>query len=138
MVYKMRVLGLHILVEFYECNKDILNNKNLIQTSMQDAVVKSNATIINSVFHCFSPHGVSGVVVIAESHFSIHTWPEYNYAAVDMFTCGTSVNPWAAFELLKERLGSTNFTTKKIKRGLPNTADSFDIQIQHKPQAAVS
>jgi S-adenosylmethionine decarboxylase len=133
----MRILGRHILVEFYECNKDILNNKDLIQTYMEEAAVKSNATIVNSVFHRFSPHGVSGVVVIAESHLAVHTWPEYNYAAVDLFTCGSSVNPWVAFEILKDGLRAEQFTINEIKRGLPDTEeDSFDIQIQHKPLAA--
>ena len=134
----MRILGQHILVEFYECNKDILNNKDLIQTYMEKSAIKSNATIVNSVFHHFNPHGVSGVVVIAESHMAIHTWPEYNYAAVDLFTCGSSVNPWKAFEVLKESLGAEHFTTREIKRGLPNAEkDSSDTQIQHKPTAAV-
>jgi len=133
----MRILGRHILVEFYECNKDILNNKDLIQTYMEKAAVKSNATIVNAVFHRFSPHGVSGVVVIAESHLAVHTWPEYNYAAVDLFTCGSSVNPWVAFDILKDSLGAEQFTINEIKRGLPDTEeDSFDIQIQHKPLAA--
>ena len=133
----MRILGRHILVEFYECNKDILNNKDLIQTYMEEAAVKSNATIVNAVFHRFSPHGVSGVVVIAESHLAVHTWPEYNYAAVDLFTCGSSVNPWVAFEILKDGLRAEQFTINEIKRGLPDTEeDSFDIQIQHKPLAA--
>ena len=133
----MRILGQHILVEFYDCNKDILNDPNLIQKYMQHAAVKSNATIVNSVFHCFSPHGVSGVVVIAESHFAIHTWPEYSYAAVDLFTCGLSVDPWIAFDILKDCLEASNYITKEFKRGLPDTKDSFDVHIQHKPITAV-
>ncbi|MFC1591855.1 adenosylmethionine decarboxylase [Thermodesulfobacteriota bacterium] len=133
----MRVLGQHILVEFYYCNAEVLNSQDLIQHHMEAAAVKSNATIVQSVFHRFNPHGVSGVVVIAESHLAIHTWPEYNYAAVDLFTCGPSVNPWVAFEILKEGLGAAQFTSKELRRGLPDTADSADVQIQHKPMAAV-
>ena len=132
----MRILGQHILLELYNCNKDILNDKNMIQTHMEQAAEKSNATIVNSVFHRFNPHGVSGVVVIAESHMAIHTWPEYNYAAVDLFTCGSSVNPWKAFEFLKKSLEAEQFETKEIKRGLPDTENSFDTVIQHKPVSA--
>lgn len=133
----MRILGQHVLVEFYECNKNTLNDTALIQKHMEEAAVKSNATIVSSSFHRFNPHGVSGVVVIAESHLAIHTWPEYNYAAVDLFTCGSNVNPWIAFELLFDRLEALNYSTNEVSRGLPDTEDSYDIQIQHKPQAAV-
>lgn len=133
----MRMLGRHVLVEFYECNASILNDEKKIRTYMQEAATKSNATIVDSVFHRFNPHGVSGVVVIAESHLAVHTWPEYNYAAVDLFTCGSSVNPWIAFEILKERLQSVHFTTKEIKRGLPDTDNSCDVQIKHKPAMAL-
>ena len=133
----MRVLGRHMLVELYECDKNVLNNQDLIQKSMEEAAVKSNATVVNSIFHQFNPHGVSGVVVIAESHLAIHTWPEYNYAAVDLFTCGTSVNPRIAFEILKDRLGAAHFTTRELNRGLEDKDNSSDIHIRHKPMAAV-
>ncbi len=133
----MRILGQHILVELYECNTNILNDHDLIKAYMEEAAVKSNATIVNSAFHRFNPHGVSGVVVIAESHLAIHTWPEYNYAAVDLFTCGSSVNPWKAFEVLKNRLEALHYTTRELKRGLPDFGKLHDIQIEHKPHAAV-
>ncbi len=133
----MKVLGQHILVEFYDCNSSLLNDENKIKAYMEEAAVKSNATVVNSVFHMFNPHGVSGVVVIAESHLAIHTWPEYNYAAVDLFTCGTSVNPWIAFEILRDRLEAEEFTTKELKRGIPDSENAIDIQLQHKPMLAV-
>ena len=105
---------------------------------MQKAARDSNATIVNSVFHRFNPHGVSGVVVIAESHLAIHTWPEYNYAAVDLFTCGSSVDPWIAFDVLRHCLEADTFKTREVKRGLPDTDGSHvDIQIDHKPQASL-
>ncbi len=93
----MKALGRHILVEYYQCNADILNNQNLVENYMVEAAKSTGSTVVNSSFHKFSPHGVSGVVVIAEAHLAIHTWPEYNYAAVDLFTCGNTVNPWNAY-----------------------------------------
>jgi spermidine synthase len=129
----MKVLGHHVLVEFYNCNPARLNDLHHIQASMEHAARESNATIVESVFHHFSPHGISGVVVIAESHLAIHTWPEYNYAAVDLFTCGESVNPWIAFEILKQRFEAGDFSTRELRRGIPGRAGAHDITLQHKP-----
>ena len=114
----MNALGRHILAEYYECEVEILNNLELLERSMREAVLKSGATIIDSTFHRFSPHGVSGVVVIAESHMALHTWPEYAYAAVDFFTCGDRVDPWKAFDHMKQELESSKNSTKEVKRGL--------------------
>lgn len=133
----MKVLGQHILVEFYDCNSSVLNDQDAIQAYMEESALKSNATIVQSVFHTFNPHGVSGVVVIAESHLAIHTWPEYNYAAVDLFTCGSSVNPWVAFEILRDRLGAAQYSTKEFKRGIPDSEALYDIPLQHKPAMSV-
>ena len=80
-------LGRHILAEFYGCDFKELNNQDNIQVYMRNAAIKAKATIVNESFHKFSPWGVSGVIVIQESHLTIHTWPEYCYAAVDLFTC---------------------------------------------------
>jgi len=128
----MRSLGRHVLVEFYGCDKDRLNSIELIERSMKDAALNSGATIVESVFHLFSPHGVSGVVVIAESHLAIHTWPEYQYAAVDLFTCGDSVDPWVAFEYLKEALKAENMFTMEMRRGQLHHVD----ELNYKPVAA--
>src|SRR3989344_8698257 len=95
-------LGNHILVEFMGCDPHIMNDVSSIERDMVGAAQKAGATVINSTFHHFSPYGVSGVVVIQESHLAIHTWPEYRYAAVDLFTCGDSVDPWVSFEHLKK------------------------------------
>ncbi len=113
----MKSLGRHLLVEFYDCNSDVLDDVSAIEDHMRMAARKANSTIVNSTFHRFSPYGVSGVVVIAESHLSIHTWPEYGYAAVDLFTCGESVNPWKAFDYLKNVLKSSRESTMELKRG---------------------
>ena len=87
---------------------------------MIDAAEKSGATIVNSIFHTFNPWGVSGAVVITESHLTIHTWPEYGYAAVDVFTCGDDVDAWTGFKILQDGLKSERYTTVLIKRGIVN------------------
>ena len=92
----MKALGRHILAEFFDCDNDILDDTEKIELIMKRAAIECGATIISSTFHEFNPHGVSGVVVIAESHLAIHTWPEYGYAAVDVFTCGETVDPAVA------------------------------------------
>ena len=80
---------------------------------MVRAARAANATVINTSFHRFSPYGVSGVVVIHESHLSIHTWPEYGFAAVDLFTCGDTIDPWPAYEALKSDLKAAHGTTRE-------------------------
>ncbi|NLY76787.1 MAG: S-adenosylmethionine decarboxylase proenzyme [Tissierellia bacterium] len=112
-----RRLGRHILAEFYNCDVDILKDTETIEKHMVDAAIKSKATVVKSVFHTFNPYGVSGVVVIQESHLAIHTWPEYGYAAIDLFTCGQEVDPWAAFEYLKDKLKAEKTETMEVDRG---------------------
>jgi S-adenosylmethionine decarboxylase len=113
----VRALGFHLLIEFWGCDHGILNDVGEIENLMDEAAVASGATIVDSVFHRFNPHGVSGVVVIAESHLAIHTWPEYGYAAVDLFTCGRDVDRWKAYESLKKSLAPQTTSTKEIIRG---------------------
>jgi S-adenosylmethionine decarboxylase len=107
-----------------------------IKRAMRNAALASGATIVQEAFHLFNPHGVSGVVVIAESHLAIHTWPEYGYAAVDLFTCGDDVNPDAAFEYLKEHLGAATFTAFEMKRGVLDVAGG--VKLQFKPEAVLA
>lgn len=134
----MKALGRHILVEFMNCKADVLNDVTAIENAMVQAAQIAGATVINSTFHHFSPYGVSGVVVIQESHLAIHTWPEYRYAAVDLFTCGDSVDPWVSFEHLKEAFGAS-YSALEMNRGSthimkkggtvqvkPNDAENYD------------
>jgi S-adenosylmethionine decarboxylase len=114
----LNALGRHLLVELHECDREALNDLDFIRGVMVQAAVDCGAVVLGSSFHRFSPQGVSGVVVIAESHLSIHTWPEFGYAAVDVFTCGTSVNPEKAAEVLIERFNSKHHTTTEIPRGV--------------------
>jgi spermidine synthase len=112
----MKSLGRHILVEFSNCNAQILNDAQIVEEAMIKAAKIAGATVINSTFHHFSPWGISGVVVIQESHLAIHTWPEYKYAAVDLFTCGESVDPWVCFEHLKQ-VFQANYSAMELNRG---------------------
>lgn len=126
----MKILGRHLVVELADCNRSILNNQLLLEEYFKEAVRRSGATIVESVFHQYNPQGISGVIVIAESHISIHTWPEYGYAAVDFFTCGDSVDPHKAFEYVKEKLESKDAHVVEMMRGIPSATDEI---ISHKP-----
>lgn len=121
-------LGNHILVEFMNCDPHIMNDVATIERDMVDAARKAGATVINSTFHHFSPYGVSGVVVIQESHLAIHTWPEYGYAAVDLFTCG-EMDAWISFDYLKDCFKSKSYSALEMKRGSVNllTRNDFDM-----------
>jgi len=114
----LNALGRQVLVEFYRCNLRILNDRDQIAAAMDEAARLSGATVVEKVFHLFNPHGISGVVVIAESHLSIHTWPEYGYAAVDLFTCGEEIQPERAFEHLKRILQAESVSVMELKRGI--------------------
>ena len=128
-------LGTHILAEYYDCDVEILNNARKIEKYLNDAALEAGATIVSSAFHTFNPHGVSGFVVIAESHLSIHTWPEYGYAAVDIFTCGDTVDPWKAFDLLKETLECAHYSTIEMKRGQLKVVGQ---ELKYKPDAVAA
>jgi S-adenosylmethionine decarboxylase proenzyme len=106
-----------LLVELHDCNREVLDNTDTIRDVMLKAAIDCGAVVLGSQFHHFNPQGVSGVVVIAESHISIHTWPEYGYAAVDVFTCGTAVNPEIAAGVLIEKLEAKNHSLMEVQRG---------------------
>ncbi len=111
-------LGRHILAEFYNCDSNVLNNVELIEKYMNEAAEECGATVIEKKFHMFNPYGVSGVVIISESHLAIHTWPEFGYAAVDLFTCGESCDPVIAYDYLKGKLNSGKGIYTELKRGI--------------------
>lgn len=127
----MKSLGQQIVAEFYECDAAVLNDPKRIEEIMCEAALAAGATIVSKVFHTFSPHGVSGAVIIAESHLAIHTWPEYGYAAVDLFTCGDTVVPEAAYRHLKAGLCSRRASTMEMKRGQLEVVG----ELTHKPMA---
>ncbi len=105
------------MAEFYACDRETLNNVDYIRSAMLEAAHRTGATIVTESFHHFSPHGVSGAVIIAESHLAIHTWPEFGYAAVDLFTCGDTVSSRAGFDHLRQALGAGHVSTMELHRG---------------------
>lgn len=114
----IKSLGRHLLIELYDCNTRLLNQINEIEEILTDAAKMVGATIVETSFHHFSPYGVSGVVVIAESHITIHTWPEYNYAAIDVFTCDDSMAIDKITEFLSTKFKAKKYEQKLIKRGI--------------------
>ncbi len=131
----MQALGRQILVEYYDCNSDIINDVSQIESILLEATRRSKASIISHNFHKFSPHGVSGTVVIAESHVAIHTWPEYGYAAVDIFTCGETIDPWIIQEFIKESFQSGNVSSMEMKRGMFKVAEGEELLFKPKDSA---
>lgn len=114
----MKGLGRHILAEIYDCDGKILDDLKTIEKIMVEAAIKAGAEVKEVAFHKFCPQGVSGVVVISESHLAIHTWPELGYAAVDVFTCGDSVDPWVACRYITDHFKAGHMTATEVKRGI--------------------
>jgi S-adenosylmethionine decarboxylase len=113
----MEGLGTHVIAELFNCNEFHINDANKVEEVMMAAAELSKATIIKPFFHKFSPYGISGVIIIAESHFTIHTWPEYGYAAVDIFTCG-DLDSRAALEHIKSEFQAERCSIFRFQRGL--------------------
>ena len=113
----MNYLGQHVLLELRDCNRSRLDDIAFVRDALLGAARETGATVIDHIFHKFSPQGVTGVIAIAESHLCIHTWPEYGYAAIDIFTCGEEFSPHAAINLLVETFESVDHETKEIARG---------------------
>lgn len=114
----MNALGTHLLIELRECNPEILKSLEKVRNALVSAAKEAKATIIDISFHEFNPFGISGVVIIAESHLTIHTWPEYAYAAVDIFTCGDVIKPEVAALYLIKQFECKNPSIVEMKRGI--------------------
>ncbi len=126
--------GISFLLELYECPADVLDNEAVIRSTIHHAVGHANATLLEQVSRRFDPQGVTALAVLAESHISIHTWPEFGYAAIDVFTCGTRALPERACDHLIEVLKPRRHRLQNIERGrelrIPNA------QFAPKPVAA--
>ena len=109
--------GRHVLAELTGCPPEVLNDAASLETSFRDCAEKGGATVVSSHFHHFSPQGVSGVVVIAESHVTVHTWPEHGYAAVDVFTCGCPEVAEAVMARIITALRAKNVHRTSFQRG---------------------
>jgi S-adenosylmethionine decarboxylase len=126
----MKELGKQLIIELYGCDRELINNTDYIEKTLLAAAEAAKATVLEHNFHKFSPHGVSGAIIIAESHMTIHTWPEYGYCAVDIFTCGDLTDNPAAMNLIKKELKAEYCSATELKRGL---LDLPDEQVKHKP-----
>jgi S-adenosylmethionine decarboxylase len=112
-----------------DSNPEILKDLARVKDTLVAAAKEAKATIVDISFHEFNPFGISGVVVIAESHLTIHTWPEYSYAAVDIFTCGDIIKPEVAAAFLIEQFESKNPSIVEMKRGI---LSPFNEKLPHK------
>lgn len=115
---QLHALGRHLLLELFDCDVEAINNLEAVKTALVEAARRARATIVDVIFHEFNPFGISGVVVIAESHLSIHTWPEYRYAAVDIFSCGSMLQPDKAVAYLVEQFGAERTSIVELRRGV--------------------
>lgn len=111
-------LGSHLLIELYGCNTGSLEVESAVGSAMREAALESEATVVAQSFHEFKPYGVSGAVIIQESHYTIHTWPEHGYAAVDLFYCGGTVKVHKAVEVLQKRFSPQRIKFLVVRRGL--------------------
>ena len=114
----MKALGKHLLLELNGCDHKLLNDISFIKETMLAAAKESGATILGESFHQFSPQGVSGVIIIAESHLTVHTWPEHGYAGADIFTCGTRVKPEKAAKVIIAKLKPSTHSIILMERGI--------------------
>ncbi|MFL0723428.1 MAG: adenosylmethionine decarboxylase [Prochlorococcus sp.] len=113
------MVGKHCILELYDCDQAKLNDEAFIRTTITTAAKRAGATLLNLITHRFEPQGVTGLALLAESHISIHTWPENGYAAVDVFTCGDQTMPEQACELLRQELGAKSHALKSFQRETP-------------------
>ena len=122
----MKTLGRHLIAEYYGCEAEILDDPGAVMEHMKEAARISGATVVGEASHRFSPCGVSGTVLIAESHLSVHTWPKQRYVAVDIFTCG-GLDPRPGFEYLGKALEASSLRMQEILRGLPDEIAEHDL-----------
>ncbi len=115
-------LGTHIIAEFMGCSFETLDDHSALADLLRNAAHNANATVLNVSTHQFEPHGISGLVLLQESHISIHTWPEFGYAAIDIYTCGEHVSSQAAIDTLAAFFKPTDIKQIEIKRGFEKTA----------------
>ena len=110
----------HLLLELYRCDREKLNDESFLRCILNRASKLANATVLNLISNKFEPHGVTAIALLAESHISIHTWPESNYSAVDIFTCGQKMSPEVASQYLICALKAEEHFLRVIERKPPD------------------
>ena len=111
----------HLLLELYRCDREKLNDESFLRCILNRAAKLANATVLNLISNKFEPQGVTAIALLAESHISIHTWPESNYSAVDIFTCGQNMMPELASQYLIESLMAKEHSLRVIERNPPSS-----------------
>jgi S-adenosylmethionine decarboxylase len=114
----MDTMGRHVIAELWGCEADRLNDFRGIEKIMVNAALEAGAEVREVAFHKFAPQGVSGVVIISESHLTIHSFPEHGYASIDVYTCGDRIDPNVACDFITESLGATRVESIEVPRGL--------------------
>ncbi len=109
--------GKHYLVDFINCDPETIKFVKTMREIFLKAAKESRATLVDHLFHQFEPVGVSGVILIAESHFSVHTWPEDRFVGVDIFTCGSEMDVEVAIECMRRAFRAENVKVKVVTRG---------------------
>ena len=109
----------HLLLELYGCDREKLNDESFLRCILNRAAKLANATVLNLISNKFEPQGVTAIALLAESHISIHTWPESNYSAVDIFTCGQNMLPELASQYLIDVLKAEEHSLRVIERNPP-------------------
>lgn len=110
------IVGKHCILELYECDSFKLNDEAFVRTTINLSVKFAGAKLLNLITHKFEPKGVTGLALLAESHISIHTWPDNKYAAVDVFTCGNHTMPEIACNFLKNEFQAKSHSLRSLKR----------------------
>ena len=118
---KLSHQGKHFLLELYRCDNDKLNDESFLRCTLNRAAKLAKARVLNLISNKFEPQGVTAIALLAESHISIHTWPESNYSAVDIFTCGQNMLPELASQYLIETLNAEEHFLRVIERKPPVT-----------------
>ncbi len=126
------MLGIHIIVELHGVNRDLLDDEKRLEEILVKAIEEAGGTVIGKVFHKFSPHGVTGIIGIKESHVSIHTWPEFGYAALDIFTC-RGIDPNELLRTIVEEFKPEFYTSMILSRGEPYVEDIDKSKIPQFP-----
>ncbi len=112
-------VGTHCILELYGCSAQVLDDEARLMPTLREAVLRAGATLLRETMHRFEPQGLTALLLLAESHLSIHTWPETGYAAVDVFTCGSHTDPQLACSFLIQACGATHHSLKVITRRPP-------------------
>lgn len=126
----MQTFGRHLLMEYQGCDREILNNPEQLEQLMRSAAEAARATVVAAVFHSFTPCGTSGVLILQESHLSIHTWPEVGYAAMDFYTCG-ECDPFAGHLVMCEGLQPEVHEIMDVDRGNIDRAQALQVTDHH-------